>query len=209
VTFNGPALLTDFAEFPRMLAYTEASFLKTLGQSETVGPINPSSRWTEETLDWRKKKDLKRPRKQSPSPGWTWLKPGQAQGKLIGGCLESLEHLRGTRFWPNWDGAIFFFETSEENPPPAEVDGILMDYENMGVMGKLAGLIVGRPMAYNEEEKQQLREVILARTEAYSFPIISDMDFGHTSPQFILPIGCQAHINSEQQLFELTEAAVI
>jgi muramoyltetrapeptide carboxypeptidase LdcA involved in peptidoglycan recycling len=35
------------------------------------------------------------------------------------------------------------------------------------------------------------------------------MDFGHTSPQFILPIGCQAHINSEQQLFELTEAAVI
>jgi muramoyltetrapeptide carboxypeptidase LdcA involved in peptidoglycan recycling len=50
--------------------------------------------------------------------------------------------------------------------------------------------------------------VILARTEAYSFPIISDMDFGHTAPQFILPIGCQAYIDSDQELFEITEAAV-
>ncbi len=208
VTLNGPALLTDFAEFPRMLDYTETSFLQTLGQPQAVGPINPSPWWTEEILDWRQKKDLERPRKLSPSPGWSWLKPGQARGNLVGGCLESLEHLRGTPYWPDWDEAIFFFETSEEKPSPAEVDGILMDYENMGVLEKLTGLIAGRPMAYSEEEKEKLREVILARTEAYSFPIISDMDFGHTAPQFILPIGCQAYIDSGQKRFEISETAV-
>lgn len=209
VTFNGPALMTDFAEYPRMFDYTEQFFLKTVGQAKAVGPITPSPWWTEELLDWRQKKDLERARKQFPSPGWSWLKQGQAQGPLIGGCLESLQHLRGTRFWPDWQGAIFFFETSEEKPSPAEVDGILMDYENMGVLPQLAGLIVGRPMYYSDEEKQQLREVILARTEAYSFPTITDMDFGHTAPQFTLPIGCQARIDSEQRLFEITEAAVI
>ena len=30
VTFNGPALLTDFAEYPRMFAYTEEYMLEAL-----------------------------------------------------------------------------------------------------------------------------------------------------------------------------------
>ncbi len=29
-----------------------------------------------------------------------------------------------------------------------------------------------------------------------TFPIITDMDFGHTSPQFTLPLGCRARIDS-------------
>jgi len=60
-----------------------------------------------------------------------------------------LQHLRGTPYWPDWDGAILFFETSEEVPSPAEVDGILTDYENMGVSSQLRGMLVGRPMGYS------------------------------------------------------------
>jgi len=127
---------------------------------------------------------------------------------LIGGCLESLQHLRGTRFWPDWEGAIFFFETSEGKPSPSKVDGILMDYENMGVLEKLRGLLVGRPMKYSETERRQLREVILERTRRYTFPIITDMDFGHTAPQFTIPIGVRARIDTEQERFEIVEAAV-
>lgn len=208
VTFNGPALLTDFAEFPRMFEYTEQYFLKTLCEPTATGVISPSTWWTEELLDWQEKEDLERPRSRSPSTGWTWLKPGKAQGTLIGGCLESLQHLRGTRFWPDWEGAIFFFETSEDKPSPASVDAILMDYENMGILDKLAGLIVGRPMEYSDEEKLQLRDVIFERTKRYSFPIITDMDFGHTAPQFTIPVGCQAQIDTEQQRFEIVETAV-
>ena len=69
------------------------------------------------------------------SSGWTWLKEGSAEGFLVGGCLESMQHLRGTPYWPDLDGAILFLETSEEKPEPEGVDGILMDYENMGVFG--------------------------------------------------------------------------
>jgi muramoyltetrapeptide carboxypeptidase LdcA involved in peptidoglycan recycling len=127
---------------------------------------------------------------------------------LIGGCIESLQHLRGTPFWPDWEDAILFFETSEDKPSPATADGILMDYQNMGVFEKLRGMLVGRPMAYSDEEKQALRERILERTQGYGFPIITDMDFGHTSPQLTLPIGCTVRIDSLQKRFEIIETAV-
>jgi muramoyltetrapeptide carboxypeptidase len=208
VTFNGPALLTDFAEYPRMFEYTERYMLKALCDARSIGVIEPSSWWTEEYLEWAEKKDLTRPRARQNSPGWSWLRRGVAEGVLIGGCLASLEHLRGTRFWPEWQDAIMFFETSEGPPPPERVDSILMDYENMGVLQRLKGLIVGRPMRYTEEEKQQLREVVLERTRGYTFPIVTDMDFGHTAPQFTVPIGCRARIDAENQRFEVIDAAV-
>jgi muramoyltetrapeptide carboxypeptidase LdcA involved in peptidoglycan recycling len=208
VTFNGPALLPDFAEYPRMFEYTEAYMLKALCEASPIGAIEPSPWWTEEFLDWEKREDLERPRQRQPSEGWIWLKAGAAEGVLIGGCLESLQHLRGTRFWPEWQDAILFFETSEEKPSPGRVDGLLMDYENMGILEGLKGLIVGRPMYYDDEEKGQLRKVILERTSRYELPIVTDVDFGHTAPQFTLPIGCRARIDTGQRRFEIIDAAV-
>jgi muramoyltetrapeptide carboxypeptidase LdcA involved in peptidoglycan recycling len=207
-TFNGPALLPDFAEYPQMLSYTEHYFLKAVTGAMPVGLVKPSPDWTEEFLDWGATSELLRPRQRLLSKGWTWLKGDQAEGRLVGGCLESLQHLRGTPYWPDWQDAIFFFETSEDKPSPETVDGILMDYENMGVFEQIRGLLVGRPMRYTEDEKGSLRDVILERVRRYTFPIITDMDFGHTSPQFTLPIGCMARIDSPNQRFEITEAAV-
>jgi muramoyltetrapeptide carboxypeptidase LdcA involved in peptidoglycan recycling len=208
VTFNGPALLTDFAEYPQMLDYTATYFLKTVADARPVGAIEPAETWTEEFLDWGEKKDLERPRILEPSTGWVWLKPGTVEGRLIGGCLESLQHLRGTEYWPNWVGAILFFETGEEKPLPETVDGLLMGYYNMGVLAKLKGLLVGRPMGYSAAEKQMLHEIILERTRPFDFPVIAEMDFGHTSPQITLPIGCQARIETPARRFEIIESGV-
>ncbi len=208
VTFNGPMLLTDFGEYPRLLEYTERYFVRAVSSPEAMGKIDPARHWTEESPDWGTKKDLERPRALQPSKGWTWLKTGRAKGRLVGGCLESLEHLRGTPYWPDWRDAIWFFETSEDKPSPEDVDAMLMDYENMGVFEKLRGMLVGRPLHYSADEKEQLRERILERTKRYTFPIITDMDFGHTSPMFTLPIGCRAKIDTYQQAFSILEPAV-
>src|SRR6185503_12986334 len=123
VTFNGPTLLTDFAEYPEMFDYTRGAFLRAVCEPQPLGPLASSPWWTEEFLDWRLKEDLQRGRRPSPSPGWTWLKGGVGEGILVGGCIESLQHLRGTSFWPDWNDAILFFETSEEAPSPEVVDG--------------------------------------------------------------------------------------
>ena len=207
-TFNGPALLPDFAEYPQMLSYTEHYFLKAVTGAMPVGLVKPSPDWTEEFLDWGTTSELLRPRQRLLSKGWTWLKGDQAEGRLVGGCLESLQHLRGTPYWPDWQDAIFFFETSEDKPSPETVDGILMDYENMGVFEQIKGMLVGRPMRYTEDEKQSLRDVIIERTCRFTFPIVTDMDFGHTSPQFTLPLGIRARIDSLSQRFEIIESAV-
>ena len=208
VTFNGPMLLTDFAEYPRMLEHTEKSFLNTLNRAEPIGVIQPSRWWTEEFLDWSQKKDLERARQLEPTDGPVWLREGYAEGPLIGGCISSLQHLRGTEYWPDFRDAILFLETSEEKPSPATVDGILMDYENMGILRQVRGLLFGRPMRYSQSEKQELHRVILDRTSTYTFPIVAEMDFGHTSPQFVLPIGCSVQIDTLNRRIEILETAV-
>ena len=119
-----------------------------------------------------------------------------------------MQHLRGTPYWPELDGAILFLETSEEKPSPERVDGILMDYENMGALGRIRGLLFGRPYGYAPEEREQLHEVILQRTKGYDFPVVAEMDFGHTSPMFTLPVGCQAVIDARRERFEISGAAV-
>ncbi len=209
VTFNGPALMVELAEYPGVFDYTERHMLKALCSAEPVGRVGPSAWWTEELLDWGEKEDLTRARAGEASSGWTWLKGGKAEGVLVGGCLESMQHLRGTPYWPDLDGAILFLETSEEKPEPERVDGILMDYENMGVLECIRGLLFGRPMFYEPEEREQLYEVILERTEGYGFPVVAEMDFGHTSPMFTLPVGCRAAVDADRERFEIVEPAVV
>lgn len=209
VTFNGPAMMTDFAEYPAPFEYTVRYFHRAVCSGDAIGRIEPAGQWTEELLDWRTKTDLTRPRVMSDSPGWTWLREGVGEGALMGGCIESLQHLRGTGFWPDLDGRVLFLETSEEKPSPARVDGILMDYENMGVWDQISRLLVGRPMYYSDSEKAELREVVNRRTAGYRFPVVTDMDFGHTAPQFTLPVGCEARIDSGARTFEVVESAVM
>jgi muramoyltetrapeptide carboxypeptidase len=207
-TFNGPAIMTDFGEYPAPLAYTVESMQRALCQTELIGVITPATEWTEELLDWGIQEDLTRPRAMRPSSGWVWLKGGRAEGHLIGGCLESMQHLRGTPYWPDLDGAVLFIETSEEVPSPEWVDAVLQDYDNMGAFGQISGLLVGRCMGYTDDQKEQLRAILLDRTARYSFPIVTEMEFGHTAPQCTLPIGCRAEIDGAEERLAIIEAAV-
>jgi muramoyltetrapeptide carboxypeptidase LdcA involved in peptidoglycan recycling len=209
VTFNGPMLAFGMAEYPRFFPYSEEYLFKAIARPEPVGVIQPADAYTDEFLDWSTKQDLTRPRVMRPSPGWTWLKAGRASGRLLGGCLESLEHLRGTRYWPNFDGAILFLETSEEQPSPSRVDAMLMDYENMDVLARINGLLFANPYGYTDAARAELREVIRERTARFDFPVITDMDFGHTQPMLTLPLGCRAEIDSERKRFAITEPAVV
>lgn len=209
ITFNGPTLMTEWAEFPRPFSYTVEHVMRTLTKPEAIGQIHPSSEWTEEFLDWGRQLDLTRPRKRQKASGWTWVRGGRASGRLIGGTMESLQHLRGTRYWPEMDGALLFLETSEVVPEPAWVDAVLQDYENMDILDQITGLLVGRPYGYTAEQREKLRDVVRHRTERYGFPVIMEMDFGHTSPQFALPIGCMAKIDGDARTFAITEAAVL
>jgi len=208
VTFNGPTLLTEWSEFPRMPEFSHESAMSTLTIPAPYGTLHASQSWTDEFLDWTASEHLSRRRAQRPSEGWKWIREGNARGPLIGVCLESMEHLRGTRFWPDMDGAMLFLETSEACPSPDTADAILMDYENMGVFDAIAGLLIARPYGMTPEDHERFWEVVDARTCRFHFPVVGNLDFGHTSPQLTLPIGIDATIDSIRKSISIDEAAV-
>jgi muramoyltetrapeptide carboxypeptidase LdcA involved in peptidoglycan recycling len=90
-----------------------------------------------------------RRRQLNPSGGWRFLQgQGTARGRLIGGCLEVLQWLRGTSVWPDaaaFDSAMLFLETSEEAPPPSAVASELRVLASMGILNRLSAILFGRP----------------------------------------------------------------
>src|SRR4030042_4307316 len=137
VTFYGPCIMTQFGEFPKPLNYTLESFNKAI-RGRVIGKINPSEKWTDETLDWMQKEDLERPRRLVDNQGYTWLREGYAEGEIIGGCLHSIVHLIGTKYWPSHKGKILFIETPEGSEfnigePLPEVDAMLADLKLAGI----------------------------------------------------------------------------
>jgi muramoyltetrapeptide carboxypeptidase LdcA involved in peptidoglycan recycling len=154
----------------------------------------------------------------NPSDGWRFLQgTGVAEGRLIGGCIEVLDWLRGTAVWPeraDFNDAILFLETSEEAPPPSAVARALRTYASMGILRTLSGILFGRPggevpldrfAAYDEA----ILRVVSEEEGLSDLPVVTNMDFGHTDPMFVLPCGVLAKIDCENKQFEVLESAVV
>ena len=213
-TFYGPSVLNQFAENPKILSYTEEYFEKAVMSKNPIGRIKSSLKWTDEILDWFKKDDQKRPRKMIKNNGWQWLSDGKAEGEMIGGCIASMMHLRGTKYWPNFFGSILFWEISESNEDFTKgekienIDSYLSDLELSGVFDKINGMIIGRPFGYSKKQLEKLIYIIKEHTKNYTFPILYNVDFGHSDPMITIPIGAMARINSNKDEFVILDNGV-
>lgn len=219
VSFYGPAIMLEFAENGGMFPYVIDSIRKSLFSSTTVGVIQPcTDGWTVERLEWGNPENQNRKRKLNPSTGWKFLQGnGIYQGRLLGGCLDVLEFLRGTNFWPDlteWENSILFLETSEDAPPPSALKYALRSYASMGILKKLSGILFGRPGGDISPDRfieydEVLRQVVTEEEGLSDLPIITHMDFGHTAPMFILPYGVKTEIDCDNQQLKILESAVI
>ena len=218
VTFYGPSIMAGFAENGGMFPYMIDSIYKTLFSSAPIGRIAPNIEgWTVEHLEWANPGNQRIKRKTNPCAGWKFLQgSGNHQGTLIGGCFEVLDWLRGTNYWPNpaeWQGAILFLETSEDAPPPGFLVSTLRSYAAIGILKKLEGILFGRPggqipMKQFEEYDDAILQVVRDEEGLSDLPIVTQMDFGHTDPMFVLPYGVQAEIDCDKKRFTILENAV-
>ena len=214
VSFYGPAVMLEFAENGGMLPYVVRSLKKTLFSSEPIGAIQPDSEgWTMEKLEWEDPTLQRRRRKLTPSNGWKFLQGiGLRQGPLLGGCLEVFDWARGTELFPaDWQDAILFLENSEDVPPPDYLKSLLRVLAAMGILRQLSGILFARP--YDKEERfpeydEAILQVVRDEEGLADLPVITRMDFGHTSPVFVLPYGVRAEIDCENQRFSIIENAV-
>lgn len=192
VTYLGPALLPQFGEYGGTLTYTWDYFEKMLMQNGDV-EVEPSQQWTDEFTAWEK--DDNRQRETKLNQGIKTLKPGAATGTVIGGNLGAFLSLSGTSFMTNLERAIFCIE-EDEVESPATVDRLFTQLRHIGAFKKISGMFIGRfHSKVGFSEKDPLEDVVLAATEGYDFPILYDLDFGHTDPMITIPIGGQCKLD--------------
>ncbi len=213
-TFYGPCIITQFGEYPFILPYTLEYFNKAVTVSSPIGKIEASKEWTEELLDWSKKKDLERPRTLLPSNGYEWLRQGKANGRIIGGCVPSINHMIGTDFWIDPNGCIFVIDIPEGHEfgtglSISELDSYLSDLNNQGVFNEISGLVIGRPFHYSEEERNELKKIIQSYTDEHDYPILLNANIGHSDPIVTLPLGVMASIDSVIGDFSILDSSVL
>lgn len=211
-SFYGPAILTDFAENVEMDPYTIEMVNRTLFSNKIIGEIQPAKEWTSERLEWIETNKNRR-RTMQQNAGYELLQgSGLVQGRLIGGCMEVLEFVKGTELWPEkkyWEDSILFFETSEEKPEPKYIRYWLRNYAAQGILQRIKGIIFGKPQdeKYYDEYKHEILKV-MKEYSLEDLPILYNLNFGHTEPKFILPYGVMAEIDCTKEKFSILENGV-
>lgn len=203
VTFHGPTLMPELAEYPGPLPYTLDSMLATL-TGRPAGPLRAPGEWTDELLWWGAEDT--RHREMREHAGWSWVAPGAGAGPLLGGNLETLCSLTGTPYLPPFPGAVLMWETCATTV--ASVDRSLTHLDAAGVTTDIAGMVVGRSFRAPDGFERELREFVADRYAGRGIPIVAGADIGHADPMLTLPLGAPARLDSARETFEVTGRAV-
>ncbi len=217
-SFYGPSLMAGFGENGGMHRLTADGVRRALFETGPIGRIGHNAEgWTTERLDWGDPAAQSQRRVLHPAdPPRILQGSGTVSGPLLGGCAEVLEMAKGTAWWPPpaaWDGAILFYETSEDAPPLAFVRYWLRNFAAQGILGRLSGLLLARPDPGGADTYRARLEAAVTETLAEEglpdLPVLSGLDFGHTSPMLTLPYGVMAEIDCEKASLAITEAGVV
>ena len=203
-SYYGGSIMTQLAMQGSMKELTVDSLNRALfdgGQLVTKG----SETFNDIGLAWADPALLTTERIMESNEGLVWDGKNSAKGLLWGGCVESMIAQCTTgKYLPKAEemkGKILFLESSENIPPHWVVRYLLVGLGERGWFDELAGVLFGRPKAWNfdrqktveerAEYRKMQRETVISVVREYNadIPIVQNVDFGHTDPQIVLPIG--------------------
>ncbi len=138
------------------------------------------------------------------------LRPGSAEGTLIGGNLSLLISLIGTQYLPALHGTVLAIEDVDE--APHRVDRMLAQLKNAGALGDAAALLYGQftDCVPSDASKpflsvDQVLEEYAAET---SGPVVKELLFGHIPQKFTLPLGVRVRVDGAKGEVEVLEKVV-
>jgi muramoyltetrapeptide carboxypeptidase len=145
-----------------------------------------------------------------PSEGVEILRPGQARGRLYGGCLSLLAASLGTPFETQTADTILFLEDVGEKP--YQVDRMLMHLKLAGKLEGVRGFVFGEMLDCRQpgQPDYTLQQVIIRVLSEYRVPIVYGLRSGHVSAGNItLPMGVKAELmaNESEAHLKILEAA--
>lgn len=226
-TFYGPGAIPELGDVGSVddestpLSFCDKHLFRAIGSREPLGDIPRSPSYAPAMARFFKEPASTERGALAPAPAWTWLRPGKAQGRLFGGCLTVIARLHAfPSVVPDWRGRIVFVETAlgeveGSGNPLARVRAGFADLIAAGVFEEAAGLVVGRPFGYNSEEDRETYAGVIkgllceGRLAAKNpFPILMNVDIGHTTPMVTLPFDALAELDSDKDRFAVLEAGV-
>jgi len=124
-------------------------------------------------------------------------------GRALGGCLDVLLNLVGTRFDKTkefvdkykQDGIVWFLESYDLNSE-ALVRG-LWQLKEAGWFAHASGFIFGRPAMFHTYTDTTYEEAVKSVLGELNLPIILDADIGHKPPQLTMMNGAITTIKSK------------
>ena len=125
------------------------------------------------------------------------------EGRLIGGCLDCLGVLVGTKFDKvkefndkyQKDGFIWFLESCDLNV--MSIRRTIWQLDQAGWFQHLKGFMIGRPLVHGQELMGlDQYEAVLGILRKYHVPVIMDVDLGHLPPAMPLINGVIAKVKT-------------
>lgn len=125
------------------------------------------------------------------------------KGRALGGCLDVLLSLIGTRFDKTvefiekykQDGILWFLESYDLNSE-ALTKG-LWQLKEAGWFAHASGFIFGRPAMFDTDTDTTYEEAVVSVLGELNLPIILDADIGHKPPQLTMMNGAITTIRSK------------
>lgn len=217
-SYYGGCIMTQFAMQKNMMDLTIESLNKALfdgGTLETSG----SATYNDIGLDWADKSSLNKQRPMEQNDGLIWNGEQEVSGLLWGGCIESMvAQCSAEKYLPSAEdmaGKILFLESAENIPPHWVVRYLLVGLGERGWFSQLSGVMIGRPKAWDFTQQNTVeqkanyrkdqRETVISVIREYNetIPIVQNVDFGHTDPQIVLPVGRKATLSPERNIISL------
>ncbi|MBI2343999.1 MAG: LD-carboxypeptidase [Deltaproteobacteria bacterium] len=137
------------------------------------------------------------------------IRPGIAEGPLIGGCLTLLSMTIGTAAeWPVQPGDILFVEDIAE--PVYAIDRLLTHLQQRGLFDAVAGVLFGTltPPA-NDPARDELLPMLTDFFADFPGPVLTGLPVGHADPFYTLPLGRTLHVRTDSPTVTLVEGAVL
>lgn len=125
----------------------------------------------------------------------------QMSGRLIGGCMDCLVNLTGTKydhvktFSEKYkdDGFIWFLESCDLNV--MAIRRAIWQMEHAGWFSHVKGFLIGRPLVFGQEMiGLDQYHAVIDLLGKYHVPIVMDADIGHLPPMMPLVSGSMAEI---------------
>lgn len=218
VGFSGGSVMVQFGR-PGAMHPTSADSLRAALFTPGEYRLTESTAYGDKDSHWEDEATFGTEPLLEPSTGWIWHQPGYAAaGPSWGGNLEILSWLMmaGKEINPpeHYDGAILFFETSEEMPKDVEVYRILRNMGERGLLQRFAAVLVGRAKSWfftNQDTDRATytaaqRAAVLKAFGEYApeTMIVFDVDLGHTDPQVVIPVGGTISIDGPARTITVT-----